>query len=205
MFALQLIGCGTGIGRQLAIRLASRYKNQINLILWDYNTATLQETAELVQKSGTNKVFVHTVDISSEDQVRFAAETVKQDVGDVTILINNAALSPHRDFLDISPQDIEACWRVNFLSHFRTIKEFLPGMIESNKGHIIATCSMGGHVAVRGNVAYYATKFALRGSMTAIKEEFHERFPDKDGVSFSTVYPWFVKTPLLDNLDVRFR
>lgn len=41
--------------------------------------------------------------------------------------------------------------------------------------------------------------------MTALREEVQFDHPDKTGLHFTTVYPWFVKTPLLDQLNIKLR
>lgn len=47
---------------------------------------------------------------------------------------------------------------VNLLSHFTTVKEFLPDMLKQNKGHIVTVASMASFVAVPGIADYAATK-----------------------------------------------
>jgi short-subunit dehydrogenase len=121
------------------------------------------------------------------------------------VLINNAGVSHNRAFLNLSPEQIERTIKINCLAHLWTTKEFLPKMLEKNHGHIVATCSMGGIMAVRGNTPYYSSKFAVRAAMIALKDEVVQLYPDKTGINFTIVYPWFVKTPLIDNLDVQFR
>lgn len=55
------------------------------------------------------------------------------------MLINNAGVSYNRDFLNLTPVEIEKTLSVNYMAHFSIIKEFLPNMIEKKKGHIVAT------------------------------------------------------------------
>ncbi|XP_021945270.1 short-chain dehydrogenase/reductase family 16C member 6 isoform X1 [Folsomia candida] len=200
-----ITGCGTGIGKLLAVRLSEMYKDKISLVLWDINQSSLEDTVQILLENGTLRVFPYCVDISKPEQVVATAKMVHLHVGNITVLINNAGVSYNRDFLNLTPVEIEKTLSVNYMAHFSIIKEFLPNMIEKKKGHIVATCSVGGHVGLRGNVPYFASKFAIRGAMTALREEVQFDHPDKTGLHFTTVYPWFVKTPLLDQLNIKLR
>jgi len=130
---------------------------------------------------------------------------VRAEVGYVSVLVNNAGISYNRAFTKYTPDQIEQTMQINCMSHLWIIKEFLPNMLKNNRGHIAATCSMGGIMAVRGNSPYYSSKFAVRAAMIALKDEIRLSHPDKNNIHFSIVYPWFVHTPLIDNLDLQFR
>lgn len=54
---------------------------------------------------------------------------------------------------------------VNVLSHFWTLKAFLPGMIEAKRGHIVTVASMAGHGGINKLVDYCASKFADVGKL----------------------------------------
>jgi all-trans-retinol dehydrogenase (NAD+) len=61
--------------------------------------------------------------------------------------------------MDLSDQMIEKTLQVNTISHLHTIREFLPGMIASKRGHIVSIASMAGIVGVPGLSDYCASKF----------------------------------------------
>ena len=73
---------------------------------------------------------------------------VNVQVGNPTILINNAGVVSGRPFLELSEQDILNTFSVNTIAHFWTIKAFLPHMIERKRGHIVNVASILGQIGV---------------------------------------------------------
>jgi hypothetical protein len=76
-------------------------------------------------------------DVSDPEDIARAAKEIREDVGEPTILINNAAIINGRSILDLSIEDIKRTINVNYLGQAFTIKEFLPDMIKNNHGHIV--------------------------------------------------------------------
>ena len=62
--------------------------------------------------------------------------------------------------MDASNEFIEKIFQVNIASQFILIKEFLPGMLRANNGHIVTICSVASFVSVPGIVHYCCTKTA---------------------------------------------
>lgn len=105
------------------------------------------------------------------EKVLEAAKKVQEDVGDVTILVNNAGVAFIRKLLDTTEKEIRMTFEVNVLAQFWLLQAFLPKMIANDKGHIVAISSM---IALRGfpnMVAYSSSKFAVRGLQDALFEE----------------------------------
>lgn len=97
-------------------------------------------------------------DITSASNVSEVASTIRQEVGTPTILINNAGVATAHTILDTSEEFLEKVFRVNLLSHWTTIKEFLPAMLEAKKGHIVGIASMASYFSVASLTDYAATK-----------------------------------------------
>lgn len=81
-----ITGAGSGIGQLMAIEFA---KLGAIIVAWDINDAGLQKTKRLVEENGS-KCFIYNVDVSDKNKIYEAAEKVKQEVGTVYMLINNA-------------------------------------------------------------------------------------------------------------------
>lgn len=94
--------------------------------------------------------------------------------------------------------------QVNLISHFWTLREFLPSMIAEGRGHVVTSCSVLGMKGVRKAVAYCGSKFAVRGYIEALESELRH-LPNKPNIKFTTVYPFFVDTPMVDNLKIQYR
>lgn len=114
-----------------------------------------------------------------------AANRVLREVGDVTILINNAGVIFTRDVLQHSENQIRKTYDVNVLAHYWMLHAFLPKMIENDRGHVVGICSMGGLVAVRNLVPYCSSKFAVRGLMQGIQNEILEMSNGKSKVGLT--------------------
>ncbi|KAL2739099.1 short-chain dehydrogenase/reductase family 16C member 6 [Vespula maculifrons] len=89
----------------------------------------------------------------------------------VTILINNAGVINIRKFWKTPDNLLTRTMNVNIMSHFWTVKAFLPGMIESNKGHIVSIASVVGHIAFPNSVEYCTLKYAVVGFNEALQME----------------------------------
>ncbi|CAD5233703.1 unnamed protein product [Bursaphelenchus xylophilus] len=189
---LLLTGGGSGIGAATAKRLA---QEGCHLALWDINEKGLEKTKKEVEEYGV-EVYIQTVDISKEENVNKAADELRENFGDIDILYNNAGIINNSYFLDTSTAAIERLIRVMLLSHFYTVKQFLPKMIERNEGHIVAMCSVAGHLGLAEIADYCAAKFGVRGFMESLYNQMI--ILGHDGIEFTSIYPWYVKTPLLD-------
>lgn len=62
--------------------------------------------------------FMHRCDVSNREQVLSVAERVKKEIGDVTILVNNAGIMPCHAFLDHTNDEIRKIFDINVLAHF---------------------------------------------------------------------------------------
>lgn len=135
-----ITGGGSGLGRLLAIRFG---KLGAKVIVWDLNQSGLEETCRLV-KEVKGKAFSYICDVSDRYAVYEMANKVRQEVGKVTILINNAGIVSGKRFLETPDDKIIKTFEVNAISHFWTTKAFLPDMMATNKGHIVSIASVAG-------------------------------------------------------------
>ncbi|KAK9448497.1 uncharacterized protein V1518DRAFT_419129 [Limtongia smithiae] len=110
-------------------------------------------------------------DISSLEQVLDAAEVIKREIGDVTILINNAAIAQGKSLLDLSYEEIDKCLEVNLHSQFYTVKAFLPGMLKLRRGYVVIVSSVIAYIGPVKLSAYAASKSGLLGLYEALTYE----------------------------------
>lgn len=111
------------------------------------------------------------VDLSDREAVYRAAARVREEIGPVDILINNAGVVCCKTMLEIPDRVIENTFQVNILSHYWTIKSFLPDMIRQKRGHIVTVASVAGMLGTYGCTDYSATKFACIGMHEALYSE----------------------------------
>ena len=110
-----ITGAGSGIGRSLSQKFA---KLGATVVLWDINKSANDAVAEEINSKTPNKAFPYKCDCSKREEVYRVAEQVKKDVGDVTILINNAGVVSGKKFMDLPDDKIELTYKVNSIAHF---------------------------------------------------------------------------------------
>jgi len=184
-----ITGGGSGIGRLMALKLS---KLGAVIVTWDVNTKGNEETVSMIQNIG-GTAFAYTVDITNRQKIYAAADEVKQDVGTVSILINNAGIVSGSTLLTTPDEKIIRTFDVNVLAHFWTIKSFMPDMILKQKGHIVNVASMAGHSGMSKLVDYCSSKFAAVGLDDALKVELKVQGHD-DYIKTTVVCPYYIST-----------
>jgi NAD(P)-dependent dehydrogenase (short-subunit alcohol dehydrogenase family) len=180
-------GAGSGIGRALAQQLAAAGSA---VALADIDEAGLLQTAQSL-KSKSAAVTTHVVDVSDEEGVKTFAEDVTGRHGRVTLLINNAGVSLHGDFEEISLEDFRWLMDINFWGTVYGVKYFLPILKREQRAHIVNLSSVFGLIAPAGQVAYAASKFAVRGFTEALRHEL-----TGSSIGISCVHPGGIRTPI---------
>src|SRR5712692_3753471 len=180
-------GAGSGIGRALAQQLAATGSA---LALADLDEAGLLETAQSLEKKSA-LVTTHVVDVADEAGVRTFADNVGTKHGRVTLLINNAGVSLHGDFEEISLDDFRWLMNINFWGTVYGVKYFLPSLKQEKRAHIVNLSSVFGIIAPAGQCAYAASKFAVRGFTEALRHEL-----EGSNIGVSCVHPGGIRTPI---------
>lgn len=76
--------------------------------------------------------------MTNREKVLEAGTRVLNEVGVVTILVNNAGIMPQHDMLKHSEKEIRLIFEINVIAHYWMFEAFLPKMIEKNHGHIVS-------------------------------------------------------------------
>lgn len=116
-------------------------------------------------------MFLIRVDVTIREKVLEVGSKVLREVGDISILVNNAGIMPQHEILKHSEAEVRKMYEINVFAHYWLFQAFLPKMMEKNEGHIVALSSIAGVVGLNNLVPYCGTKFAVRGSMEALSEE----------------------------------
>lgn len=194
-----ITGAGSGIGRALAVALA---REGAHLALSDVDDVGLKETAELVAgtqpRGGTPSVRVEldVVDVSDREAMARYANRVVDIFGRVNVVINNAGVALHGEVEAVDYADIEWIMAINFWGVVHGSKEFLPHLIASGDGHLVNVSSLFGIMAVPGQSAYNASKFAVRGFTEALRQEMIEA---GQPVRVTCIHPGGIKTGIARN------
>ena len=87
------------------------------LVLWDIKETKLRDTCSELKSQGC-KVHYYVVDVSSKEKVCEAANQVREEVGDITVLVNNAGITQVKTIMELKDEEIELITDVNYLSHY---------------------------------------------------------------------------------------
>ncbi len=187
-------GAASGIGRALAIRLAS--EKIAGIAISDVNEEGLNETAAVIQKLGV-PVTVHVTNVADLAQVQLLADEAVAKHGRVTHLVNNAGVGLIGTFEQLSIEDFEWLMGINFWGVVYGCKVFLPILKQQDSAHIVNISSVFGLIAPPEQSAYTSSKFAVRGLTESLRHEL-----SGSNISISSVHPGGIKTNIVRNAKI---
>jgi short-subunit dehydrogenase len=182
-------GAASGIGRMLAVNLA---KEGCHLAIADVDKKGLAETAAMI--GDKVKITTHIVDVADRKQVYRYAETAAKQHGGVDIIINNAGVSVAETLEDVSYEDFEWLFGINFWGVVYGTKAFLPYLKKRPEAHIVNISSINAMVPFSNNGPYNAAKSAVMGFTETLVQEL-----DGSPVRISCVHPGGIKTNIARN------
>ena len=188
-----ITGAGSGIGRELAVQAAAQ---GAVLALSDWDENGLVETARLAGERAHHEVRTEKIDVRDREALRAWATSLRDDLGRVNVLVNNAGVALHGDFEEVGYDDFHWVMDIDFWGVVQGTKEFLPHLIESGDGHVVNISSLFGLMGMPGQTAYNAAKFAVRGFTEALREEM---LIAGHPVQVSCVHPGGIKTAIARN------
>ena len=191
-----ITGAGSGIGRALALDLAGR---GARLALSDVNTDGLAATRAACEAAGAD-VHAATVDVADRAAVFAYADEVERYFGRVDLVVNNAGVALAALATDQTMADIDRIIDVDWWGVAHGTQAFLPKLLASGDGALVNISSIFGMVAVPGQSAYNAAKFAVRGYTEAIAQE--ARMQDLP-ITVHCVHPGGILTNIARNAQVR--
>lgn len=187
-------GAGSGIGRALAINLASE---GCSLALADVNEPGLNETLNLID-SKEKQAKIYRVDVSDRERVYRFAEEVVEDFGSVDIVINNAGVQLKDTLEDVSYEDLNWLLGINLYGVIYGCKAFLPYLKKQPVANLVNISSVQGLFTNPNSGPYCTSKFAIRGFTLTLAQELRNTT-----VNVACVFPGGVKTNIVQN--ERFR
>ncbi|KFP87055.1 Short-chain dehydrogenase/reductase 3, partial [Acanthisitta chloris] len=183
------------------------------IILWGRTEKCLKETTEEIRMMGT-ECHYFICDVGNREEVYRQAKAVREkvkifvvtsnllflQVGDITILVNNAAVVHGKSLMDSDDDALLKSQHINTLGQFWTTKEFLPRMLELQNGHIVCLNSVLALSAIPGAIDYCTSK----ASSFAFMESLTLGLLDCPGVNATTVLPFHTSTEMFQGMRIRF-
>jgi NAD(P)-dependent dehydrogenase (short-subunit alcohol dehydrogenase family) len=180
-------GAASGIGRALAFELA---REGAELALSDVDEAGLADTRARAEALGA-RTSHERVDVADRTAMERHAAFVMAQHGRVNLVINNAGVGLGATIADMSYEDFEWLFGINFWGVVHGTRAFLPLLKQSGEGHVVNVSSVFGLIAVPGQGAYNAAKFAVRGFTECLRQELEL---EGANVSATCVHPGGIKT-----------
>jgi 2-keto-3-deoxy-L-fuconate dehydrogenase len=173
---------GQGIGRAIAESFAAEGASVI---------ATDVDESKLDGITSTRGL---KLDVRSTAAVDALAKQIAAEFGALDVLVNCAGYVHHGSVLDCSEQDWDFSFDLNVKSMHRTIRAFLPAMLEKNAGSIVNISSAVSSIrGVPDRYAYGATKAAVIGLTKAVAADFIRR-----GIRANAICPGTIESPSLE-------
>ena len=164
-----ITGSGRNIGRATALKLAGEGAHIV------VNARTNQAEADAVAHEARDrgvKAISILADLAKKDQVDALAARALSEFGRVDILINNAAIRPHKPFTEVTVQDWEHVRGVVLDGAFYLTQAVIPSMVENGYGRILFFCGEGAFGGGSGRAHVSAAKMGLIGLARALASEF---------------------------------
>lgn len=183
-----ITGGASGIGKIMG-RICLE-KGAANLIIWDINTKNIEQD---------KRIHPYTVNVTDYTQILQAYSKVKEEVGDVDILINCAGIvRGNKTFDKQSETDIRLTMDINATAPMLVAQSIMPDMIARNSGHICNISSAAGMLGVPLLSVYCASKWAVTGWTESMRVELKQA---KSQVKVTNVSPYFINTGMFDGVQ----
>src|SRR6266404_1363070 len=153
-----VVGVGAGLGAALGRRFAAGYA--VALVARDRDK--LDGYAKEIADAGGRALAVP-ADVSKAEDVNAAFARIKAELGDVDVLLYNAAMRPFGRLMETKPSTFENTWRVNAFGAFLAAQKVVPAMLAKGGGAILFTGATAGPRPFATSAAFGPAKFALRG------------------------------------------
>jgi NADP-dependent 3-hydroxy acid dehydrogenase YdfG len=159
--AVLVTGCSSGIGEATARRLAGHG--------WTvYASARRLESIEQLADVGCKLL---QLDVTDEQSMRAAVDTVEREQGAVGVLVNNAGYSQGGPIEQVPLEAVRRQFETNVFGPIALTQMVLPAMRAQHWGKIVNIGSMGGRLTLPGGGLYHATKHSLEAISDALRFE----------------------------------
>jgi NAD(P)-dependent dehydrogenase (short-subunit alcohol dehydrogenase family) len=185
-FSGVITGASTGVGRSLAILLATDY--QAKLVINARTEDALLDTKRIVEERG-GKAIAIVGDIAGKDMPARLVSTCVEEYGDIDLLVNNAGISIPGLLQNVTLDDWHRVMDVNFYAPLYGVYAALPHFLKKNQGTIVNVSSVAGKVGLPGRVCYSTSKFACLGMSEGMAAELIHR-----GIDVVTVCPGWIRS-----------
>lgn len=187
-----ITGGSQGIGRAIALTLADL---GADVAVMARTLEKCEAVAEEIRAKGRRAVAVR-ADMASADEIKAAVEKVAAELGPITTLVNNAAITRDGLMLRMKRNDWDEVINTNLTGVFVTTQAVLPMMTKARKGRIINLSSVVAQMGNAGQVNYISAKSGLIGFTKAVAREYASR-----NITVNAIAPGYIETAMTASLN----
>ena len=180
-------GGAAGMGRAISLRLA-RDGHAVGII--DVDLAGAQTAAEAIRAKG-GKALAIQADIGERAQIEQAISQVREVLGAVTVLVNNAAIENFSALDELDDATWDRLMAINLRGAYVTAQCVLPDMVAAGWGRIINVSAYGAQTGAPNMALYTASKGGIISMTRSLAIELGPR-----GITVNSVSPGFIDTPM---------
>lgn len=180
-----ITGASSGIGRELALRLA---KDGCTVAA---SARSADKLAEMAKLDARIKPFP--LDVEDAAAVAQTFAQIERDLGGVDLAILNAGIWDQMVVKDFSAERAKHSMSVNYFGVLHGLEPAMAAFVARGRGHLALVSSVAGYRGMMKGVAYSPTKAALN----ALSEALYPHLKRK-GVDLTVICPGYVKTPMTD-------
>ncbi len=153
-----------------------------------------EELAGRLRRAG-GEVITCRADVADREQVRAMVRRIEAELGEVTLLVNNAGIGEQRQIQDVDPAFWRRMFAVNVDGCFNCVQAVLGPMLRRHAGCIVNTSSIWGSHGASCEAAYSATKHAIIGLTRSLSAELAP-----SGIRVNCVAPSVIDTDMVQVL-----
>ena len=185
-------GSSRGIGAAIAALLARRgYAVCINYLEQREKAEAL--VAELRKEQCVAMCLQ--ADVADRAQVDAMVRKVEEELGHISLLVNNAGIARNQQFQDVAPETLQRIFAVNFGGCFHCSQAVIGPMLKAHEGCIINISSIWGSHGASCESVYSSTKHAIIGLTRSLAAEFAP-----SGIRVNCVAPGVIETDMIQAL-----
>lgn len=191
-----ITGAARGIGRSISLAMA---REGAHVAIADLDISEAENASKEVNALGVKGIAIK-LDVSRQDEVAAAFDSLTKEFGRLDVLVNNAGIARDSLILRMKDEDWDTTLSVNLKGTFLCSREAIKVMVKQRSGSIINVSSVVAFTGNPGQSNYSASKAGVVGLTKTIAKEYASR-----GIRVNAVAPGFIQTDMTGSLPEKVR